>query len=148
MNRYFIQKIENGVLGTQHDVETFFGLNVIEAKGLTNIGNVKGVIEEDFAEKEGLNVYVHKNQDGSVNLSKTEFTLDVFFPKENRYTLFSAFVSYLVGGEFYLSDTVRGVKVRGFCLDSIEPTDYVYDEQEYLRASIKFKNTSGNFETI
>lgn len=145
MSSYKIQKVGST---TVYDIETQFGLKVKALSGLANQGKLKGVTTEEFADASGKNIHVFKNTNGSINRDSTNFTLEVFFDKSERYTKFRSLLNFMSGMECYLSDTDRGIKAKGWALEATEPTDFVERNNEYLLSTIKFENVYGDFETI
>ena len=127
------------------DIESKFNMTVGVVDGLEDVGDIKGVTTEEFADAES-NVYIHKNEDGTVNRKSTDVTIKCYFIGDGRYSSWSNFVTYLSGTPVTFMDENRNVKAELYAINSTKPKDTL--SSKILEADVKFKNMKGNFELI
>lgn len=138
-------------VGEEYDLErSFAGLRYKSFKGLSYYGDVKGVYSEDWAEEDGVDVYV-----GSDDVrSGTECELVLYFFDVSgdsdvsegyslAYGVYSSFVDFLSGKLVIYRDTVRRRRVLLYMEEGIEPSVDVIDGIPYLQCTFKFCNVYG-----
>lgn len=138
-------------VGDEYNLERQFpGLRYKQFKGLSYYGAFKGVYEEDWAEEDGVDVYVSPSD----VREQTEVELSLYFFDPNgsedvseaylsMYEVYNAFMELVSASMVIYRDTVRQRRALLYLSEAIEPSVDSINGKIYLSAVFKFKNVYG-----
>lgn len=156
---YIVRCLPDGVGGyVPSDVELdlerdFVGLRYKSLSGLGNVGKLRGVYEEEYAELDGVDVHV------SADVVREGFEMSLslyFFPPRplSSYEdlgvamgaargVYERFVDAVSGCLLVWRDTCRCRRVLCYLSDSVEPEEDSVMDVPYLRAKFMLKSVLG-----
>lgn len=124
--------------------EDFPGLKYILCDGLSDIGEVKNIYTEEYAESDGLRVYHPSDRGFTVAHAATDVELVVAFTGDDRRDVYESFVSFIESGRTLYWDNARNRQVLLLFNASSEPEeDTLKGGDKYIKVSFKFKNVWG-----
>lgn len=140
------------VADTEVDLERdFVGLRYKSFSGLGSFGDIKGVYAEDWAEDDGVDVYVS----GDVVRSQVEYKLALYFfcadesvtdipsQVDAARSVYEAFLDYVSGCLLVYRDTVRKRRALMYLEDASEPSTDSLVGKSYLAVTFTFKSVLG-----
>lgn len=126
----------------------FAGLKYSKCVGLDTKGSIKNRYQEDYADADGVRIYIGEN----ATRKATDVTFTFFFvdtATSNRRDVYDSFCEYISSGIIYYHDTARKKQAKLCLLDALKPSEDVYNGSiKYISADFKFTNLWGQCKNI
>lgn len=141
---FYIQEVDkkgNLLSNTLKNLEADFnGLKYSALSGVDNIGAVKNIYTEKYADSGRVRI----SMPAEIKNDATQLTLTLYFMGENRASVFKSFCEYIQQGIHRYWDTARKRYFDFYIEEAIETSDELwYGTTPYFRASIKMNNIFG-----
>lgn len=159
--KYYMYKNENDYTSTTElaqgfkDLEKdFYGLKYSKCVGLDTLGAIKNRYQEDYAEEDGVRIYIGTNaKRKATDITFTFFFIDIKDDNGNvindRRKTYDDFCEYISEGVIYYHDTARMKQAKLCLLDALKPTEDVFQGSiHYIAADFKFTNLWGKCKDI
>lgn len=141
--KHYIQKYPQGeATFSKVDLEEMFKSLYKEFRDFTFDGEVKNVYSEDFAEKNGVNIYIPSPED--LAFKSYECSLVLLFKKDTCQADVRIFYEYIRGQKIEYSDTFRNRYVTLVMTKqpSVEQ-EILYGNSPYMLVKFTFTNILG-----
>jgi hypothetical protein len=141
---FFMQEVDKeGYLSsnTLKNLEKDFeGLKYYALSGADNIGAVKNIYTETYADANRVRVSVPKK----VQRESTQVTLVLYFVGEKRAEVFKSFCDYICNGRHRYWDTARKKYFDFYISEELTPSDELWCGREpYFKVDVKMNNIFG-----
>ena len=140
---FFMQAVDNrgNLLGNEINLEEAFdGLTYITLSGADNLGAVKNIYTETYADANRVRVSMPEK----VQRESTQITLVLYFVGEKRAEVFKSFCDYICNGRHRYWDTARSKYFDFYISEELTPSDELwYGSTPYFKVDVKMNNIFG-----
>ena len=140
---FFMQEVDNkgNLLGNEINLEKAFdGLKYSAIVGIDNLGAVKNIYTETYADANRVRVSMPEK----VQRESTQITLVLYFVGEKRAEVFKSFCDYICNGRHRYWDTARSKYFDFYISEELTPSDELwYGSTPYFKVDVKMNNIFG-----
>lgn len=140
---FFMQEVDNkgNLLGNEINLEEAFdGLKYSSIVGINNLGAVKNIYAETYADANRVRVSIPEK----VQRESTQITLVLYFVGEKRAEVFKSFCDYICNGRHRYWDTARSKYFDFYISEELTPSDELwYGSTPYFKVDVKMNNIFG-----
>lgn len=140
---FFMQEVDNkgNLLGNDINLEEAFdGLKYSAIVGIDNLGAVKNIYTETYADANRVRVSMPEK----VQRESTQITLVLYFVGEKRAEVFKSFCDYICNGRHRYWDTARSKYFDFYISEELTPSDELwYGSTPYFKVDVKMNNIFG-----
>ena len=140
---FFMQEVDNkgNLLGNDVNLEEAFdGLKYSAIVGIDNLGAVKNIYTETYADANRVRVSMPEK----VQRESTQITLVLYFVGEKRAEVFKSFCDYICNGRHRYWDTARNKYFDFYISEELTPSDELwYGSTPYFKVDVKMNNIFG-----
>ena len=140
---FFMQEVDNkgNLLGNEINLEKAFdGLKYSAIVGIDNLGAVKNIYTETYADANRVRVSMPEK----VQRESTQITLVLYFVGEKRAEVFKSFCDYICNGRHRYWDTARNKYFDFYISEELTPSDELwYGSTPYFKVDVKMNNIFG-----
>lgn len=140
---FFMQEVDNkgNFLGNDINLEKAFdGLKYSAIVGMDNLGAVKNIYTETYADANRVRVSMPEK----VQRESTQITLVLYFVGEKRAEVFKSFCDYICNGRHRYWDTARNKYFDFYISEELTPSDELwYGSTPYFKVDVKMNNIFG-----
>ena len=151
---FFIQEVDSkgNFIGVAKNLETDFSVKVentgeelggiiyISIVGIDNLGSVKNIYTETYADANRVRVSMPEK----VQRESTQITLVLYFVGEKRAEVFKSFCDYICNGRHRYWDTARNKYFDFYISEELTPSDELwYGSTPYFKVDVKMNNIFG-----
>lgn len=140
---FFMQEVDNkgNLLGNEINLEEAFdGLKYSAIVGIDNLGAVKNIYTETYADANRVRVSMPEK----VQRESTQVSLVLYFVGEKRAEVFKSFCDYICNGRHRYWDTARSKYFDFYISEELTPSDELwYGSTPYFKVDVKMNNIFG-----
>lgn len=140
---FFMREVDNkgNLLGNEINLEKAFdGLKYSAIVGIDNLGAVKNIYTETYADANRVRVSIPEK----VQRESTQITLVLYFVGEKRAEVFKSFCDYICNGRHRYWDTARSKYFDFYISEELTPSDELwYGSTPYFKVDVKMNNIFG-----
>ena len=140
---FFMREVDNkgNLLGNEINLEKAFdGLKYSAIVGIDNLGAVKNIYTETYADANRVRVSMPEK----VQRESTQITLVLYFVGEKRAEVFKSFCDYICNGRHRYWDTARSKYFDFYISEELTPSDELwYGSTPYFKVDVKMNNIFG-----
>ena len=140
---FFMREVDNkgNLLGNEINLEKAFdGLKYSAIVGIDNLGAVKNIYTETYADANRVRVSMPEK----VQRESTQITLVLYFVGEKRAEVFKSFCDYICNGRHRYWDTARSKYFDFYISEELAPSDELwYGSTPYFKVDVKMNNIFG-----
>lgn len=151
---FFMQEVDSkgNFIGVAKNLETDFSVKVentgeelggiiyISIVGIDNLGSVKNIYTETYADANRVRVSMPEK----VQRESTQITLVLYFVGEKRAEVFKSFCDYICNGRHRYWDTARSKYFDFYISEELTPSDELwYGSTPYFKVEVKMNNIFG-----
>lgn len=140
---FFMREVDNkgNLLGNEINLEKAFdGLKYSAIVGIDNLGAVKNIYTETYADANRVRVSMPEK----VQRESTQITLVLYFVGEKRAEVFKSFCDYICNGRHRYWDTARNKYFDFYISEELTPSDELwYGSTPYFKVDVKMNNIFG-----